>query len=265
MYSEPHIPGSRQVIIPCVLKTTERADEMKSKKLAKKSHILIVDDDRRIRELIVRFLGEHGYIALSAGNAAQAWQVMENFEIDALILDIMMPGQTGLDFVSELRSKENNIPVLLLTALGEVEDRIAGFEIGADDYLPKPFEPKEMILRLESILRRTSTTTQNTKKGCQIGQWFFDPRYDELVDTTQEGHDVRLTSVEANLLRALAESADYPVSREDLAQRCGLDAGERTIDVQVTRLRRKIESDTKQPKFLQTVRGKGYMLRSGFI
>ncbi len=230
-------------------------------KQANKAHILVVDDDKRICELVSRFLREHDYVVLSAGNANEALETMQSYEFDALIVDVMMPGKTGLEFTQELRAQGNKIPILLLTALGEVEDRISGFEVGADDYLPKPFEPKEMVLRLESILRRTRQETKENS-GYQVGVWYFDPRYDELNDTTQEGQEVRLTSVEANLLRALAESVGQPVSRDDLAQRCGLDAGERTIDVQVTRLRRKIESNTKMPKYLQTVRGKGYLLRA---
>ena len=230
-------------------------------KQANKAHILVIDDDKRICELVSRFLRDHNYIVLSAGNSEEALETMQNFEFDALIVDVMMPGRTGLEFTQELRGQGNSIPVLLLTALGEVEDRISGLEVGADDYLSKPFEPKEMVLRLESILRRTRRQVKEHQEY-QIGVWYFDPRYDELADTVHEGHEVRLTSVEANLLRALAESAGQPVSRDDLAQRCGLDAGERTIDVQVTRLRRKIESNTKMPKYLQTVRGKGYLLRA---
>lgn len=230
-------------------------------KLADKGHILVIDDDKRICELVSRFLREHGYVVISAGNAYEAIETMKSFSFDALIVDVMMPRKTGLEFTAELRAQGNSIPVLLLTALGEVEDRISGFEVGADDYLPKPFEPKEMVLRLESILRRTRQEIK-VNRGYQIGVWYFDPRYDELNDTTREGKEVRLTSVEANLLRALAESVGQPVSRDDLAERCGLDAGERTIDVQVTRLRRKIESNTKMPKYLQTIRGKGYLLRA---
>jgi len=230
-------------------------------KQTSKAHILVIDDDKRICELVSRFLRDHDYVVLSAQNADEAREIMQNFEFDALIVDVMMPGQTGLEFTQSLREQGNNIPVLLLTALGEVEDRISGFEVGADDYLPKPFEPKELVLRLKSILRRTRHEVKDAH-GYQIGVWYFDPRYDELSDTTQEGNEVRLTSVEANLLRALAESAGQSVSRDDLAERCGLDAGERTIDVQVTRLRRKIELNTKMPKYLQTVRGKGYLLRA---
>ena len=145
-----------------------------------KSHILVIDDDKRICELVQRFLRDHGYVVLSAQNASEAKEVMKNFEFDALIVDVMMPGQTGLEFTQDIRSRENDIPVLLLTALGEVEDRISGFEVGADDYLPKPFEPKELVLRLESILRRTQQA-KKTSQGYQIGKWYFDPHMMSLT------------------------------------------------------------------------------------
>lgn len=237
---------------------------MSAEKLEHKSHILVIDDDTRICALVARYLQEHNYVVLSAANATQATDLMQSFVFDAMVVDVMMPGITGLEFTKSLREKGDNTPVLLLTALGEVDDRILGLESGADDYLPKPFEPKELVLRLESILRRTRGKVKKTK-GYQIGTWYFDPRYDDLKDMTNEENEIRLTSVEANLLRALVKSAGTPVSRNDLAERCGLDAGERTIDVQVTRLRRKIESNTKMPKYLQTVRGKGYLLRAEHV
>lgn len=224
-----------------------------------KGHILIVDDDRRIRDLVSRYLHDHDFIVMTAEDSMQAFSLMQRFEFDALVLDVMMPKETGVEFTERLRASGYQVPVLLLTALGEIEDRISGLESGADDYLVKPFEPKELVLRLQSILRRTQKD-QVQKAGYQIGAWYFDPEFDELKD--DKDAEVRLTSVEANLLRALAESAGSAVSRDDLAMRCGLDAGERTIDVQVTRLRRKIEENTKMPKYLQTVRGKGYMLRA---
>ena len=226
---------------------------------ASKAHILIVDDDTRIRDLVSRYLHDHDFIAVTAENADEAYIFMQRFEFEALVVDVMMPGETGVEFTKRMREGGFEVPVLLLTALGEVEDRISGLESGADDYLVKPFEPKELVLRLESILRRTKNN-QSDKAGYQIGNWYFDPDYDELKDNIDQ--EIRLTSVEANLLRALAESAGNPVSRDDLALRCGLDAGQRTIDVQVTRLRRKIEENTKMPKYLQTVRGKGYLLRA---
>ena len=199
-------------------------------------------------------------IILTAGNAKEAYNLLQIFEFDALVVDIMMPNETGIEFTKRIRNKSLDTPILLLTALGEVEDRISGLESGADDYLIKPFEPKELVLRLKSILRRTKKE-QKIRSGYIIGKWFFDPNFDELKDNNNN-KEIRLTSVEATLLRALANSSGSPVSRDDLALRCDLDAGERTIDVQVTRLRRKIEENTKMPKYIQTVRGKGYMLRA---
>jgi len=230
----------------------------KDKKYADKPHILVVDDDTRICDLVGRYLHDNGFIVLKASSAAEAEDVLERFECDAMVLDVMMPEKTGVEFTKELRAAGAVLPILLLTALGETEDRISGFESGADDYLPKPFEPKELVLRLESILRRTQAKA-DTGTLFKIGSWRFDINYDELE---KDGDILPLTSVEANLLRALGASAGEVVSRDDLAQRCGMDAGERTIDVQVTRLRRKIEEDTKAPRYLQTVRGKGYLLRA---
>lgn len=227
-------------------------------KQAEKSHILVVDDDTRICDLVSRFLREHGFVVLTAEDVAQAENMLVHFEFDALVVDVMMPGKTGTEFVQDLRARAQEIPVLLLTALGEAEDRISGLEAGADDYLPKPFEPMELVLRLRAILRRTQKP-QRDRVLYKIGVWQFDIKHDEL----KNGQDVlHLTSMEASLLRALAESCGEVVSRDDLARRSGLSTGGRTIDVQVTRLRRKIEEDTKAPRFLQTVRGKGYLLRA---
>ncbi len=227
-------------------------------KQTSKSHILIIDDDERICTLVSRFLHEHGFIVLMAHSANEADELMMRFEFDALVVDVMMPDRTGLEFIHDLRQSGSNIPTLLLTALGEAADRISGFESGADDYLSKPFEPIELVLRLKAILRRTKTTISNDV-SYMIGKWSFDPKYDEL----KNGNDiVSLTSMEANLLRALSKSTGEVVSRGELASRCNIDAGERTIDVQVTRLRRKLEENTKSPRYLQTIRGKGYLLRA---
>jgi two-component system, OmpR family, phosphate regulon response regulator OmpR len=167
-----------------------------------------------------------------------------------------MPGETGLELTQHIRGNYKT-PVILLTALGEAEDRITGLEAGADDYLPKPFEPKELVLRLNAIIRRTAKA-QDTTKPFKIGRWRFDPSIEALSDGTQT---VKLTAVETTLIRALAAQPGEAISREELAKSCGAEGNERTIDVQVTRLRRKIEEDTKTPRFLQTVRGKGYLLR----
>lgn len=224
--------------------------------LESRPHVLVVDDDRRICDLLTRYLGERGFVVISAGDASEAAGLLESFEVDVLVVDVMMPGQTGLEFTREFREKHQT-PVVLLTALGETEDRIFGFEAGADDYLPKPFEPKELVMRLNAILKRTAKKI-DTQKPFGIGPWVFDPGMELL---SKGGESVKLTAAEAVLLKALGRSGGEVLSREELARRCGVDAGERTIDVQVTRLRRKIEEDTKNPRYLQTVRGKGYVLR----
>ena len=223
-------------------------------------HVLVVDDDDRIRDLLTRFLTKNGFVILASSNADHARKTMEMFIFDALIVDIMMPEETGLVFTKTLRESGQNVPVIYLTALGEAQDRIAGFETGADDYLPKPFEPKELLLRLEALLRRTMNVAASQKpQAYMIGGWLYEPEMRAL----QKNEDtIRLTDVENNLLSALVELAGQTVDRETLAQKCDLDGGERTIVVQVTRLRRKIEADPKNPRVLQTVRGKGYLLRA---
>lgn len=230
--------------------------EMQGMTLADLPHVLVVDDDDRIRMLVTRFLHESGFVAVAAGDAAQAREFMKKFLFDVLVVDVMMPGESGLEFTRVLR-KTSAVPVLLLTALGEAQDRIAGLETGADDYLPKPFEPRELVLRLQAILRRGGPVV---KKGeaFGVGPWDYDPVQNEL---RRDGRTVKLTDVEGNLLQALAMRRGAPVSRDELAVLCGMgDAGERTIDVQVTRLRRKLEDNPKTPRWLQTVRGKGYLL-----
>lgn len=232
--------------------------------LAGLPHVLVVDDDRRIRELVSRYLEEHGFVVLTARDAAEARSALAYFAFDILVIDVMMPGETGLELTRALRGQDvyAGIPLLLLTALGEAGDRIEGFEAGADDYLPKPFEPQELVLRLKAILRRAALARQAEEavlKSFKVGRWRFNPDHDELRDGEER---VMLTTVEANLIKALAAKPGEVLSREELAAQCGMDdAGERTIDVQVTRLRRKIEEDTRAPLYLRTVRGKGYMLR----
>jgi len=220
-------------------------------------HILVVDDDDRIRSLVSRYLNEHGFLSFTAADAQQAKDILKIGAFDALVVDVMMPGQNGRDFTKELR-KTSDVPVLLLTAMGEIEDRVAGLQTGADDYLTKPFDPRELLLRLQAILRRRPQEKVEAKTY-RIGRWIYDSQVPELVDGAEV---VRLTDVEANLLKALTRRIDTILSREELAELCGVDAGERTIDVQVTRLRRKLEEDSKVPRYLQTVRGKGYLLRA---
>ena len=219
-------------------------------------HVLVVDDDKRICDLVTRYLSEQGFIVMSAGDTGEARKILERFEFDVLVVDVMMPGETGFEFTKDLRER-SDLPVLLLTALGEADDRIEGLEAGADDYLPKPFEPRELVLRLNAILRRTAVGREEDVKAFRVGRWRFDPERDVLEDGEAQ---VSLTAMEATLIRALGRYAGEVLSREKLAELCGIEAGERTIDVQVTRLRRKIEDDTKAPRYLQTVRGQGYVL-----
>ena len=217
-------------------------------------HILVVDDDTRIRELLKRFLMENGYIVTIAKDAAQARQYLTGLSFDLLVLDVMMPGESGLELASSLR-KSSNVPILMLTARGEAEDRIAGLERGADDYLPKPFEPRELLLRIGSIMRRARSEIEE-KTTISMGPCHFDAERGEL---RRDNEPVRLTTSEVALLQVLASSPGSTFSRMDLSEQTG--AGlERSIDVQITRLRKKIETNPKIPRYLQTVRGKGYML-----
>lgn len=222
-------------------------------------HVLVVDDDDRIRELVSRYLVEHGYFVSTASDAAEAKAILEFAEYDALVVDVMMPGQNGMEFTQELRAK-NDVPVLLLTAMGEVEDKISGLQTGADDYLTKPFDPRELILRLEAIIRRRPKHIPQEVKEIQIGPWVYKIDYNELVSGAQT---VKLTDGEARMLKTLAAKGGDVVSRDALAAACGIDPDNRTVDVQVTRLRRKLEEDSSNPRLLQTVRGKGYLLRVG--
>jgi len=220
-------------------------------------HILVVDDDKRICELVSRYLSAQNFVVVQAHDAGEARVMLGAFEFDALVVDVMMPGETGLDFTAYVR-ENTDLPVLLLTALGESDDRIAGLESGADDYLTKPFEPRELVLRLEAILRRTRKESQEEAR-LQIGAKIFDP----LALTLEEGDDVQpLSTVEARLLQVLAQHNGEPVSRMDLAEKAEIEAAERSIDVHITRLRKKLGEDPKAPRHLQTVRGKGYLLRA---
>lgn len=228
-------------------------------------HILVVDDDDRIRDLVSRYLTDHGFLAFTAADAVQARILLKDCEFDALVLDVMMPGEDGVSLANYLH-RTSNIPVLLLTALGEIEDKIRGLEAGADDYLPKPFDPREMLLRLQAILRRTPKRADKKSTKSKIGPWSFDSVLGELRDENTN-QTIRLTDVEATLLRALSARPGEILSREALAEMIGTENPEemnaRTIDVQITRLRRKMGEDSKAPRFLQTVRGKGYVLHSG--
>jgi two-component system phosphate regulon response regulator OmpR len=228
-----------------------------------KTHILVVDDDERIRSLIRRYLTQQGFVVSAASNAKEAKDSLTRCTFDALVLDVMMPGQDGISLTAELKA-QSNTPIILLTALGEVEDRIRGLENGADDYLPKPFEPQELALRLQAITRRAAIARSNNQyRDYRIGPWVYAPK-DSTLRQNQESGDttVTLTSGENALLSALAKNYGQVLDRDQLAALCNIDSGERTIDVQITRLRRKIEENPKDPKSIQTIRGQGYVLNA---
>ncbi|SCY77311.1 response regulator [Paracoccus tibetensis] len=227
------------------------------------AHILIVDDDERIRSLLGRFLRKSGYMVSMARDAAQARRLLAGLEFDLIVLDVMMPGEDGLSLTRDLR-KRLDTPILLLTAKGEIEDRISGLESGADDYLPKPFEPRELLLRIAAILRRVPALEVAQPKFLTLGALRYDTEKGELWNGDAP---LRLTGTEQALLRRLAASRGHAVSRAELIDDLGrggqgeeAENSERAIDVQITRLRRKIEADPREPRFLQTVRGTGYML-----
>ena len=220
------------------------------------AHILVVDDDKRLRELLRKYLSEQNFRVTTASDAGDARAKLSAFAFDIIVLDIMMPGENGLELTSWLRNS-NPVPILLLSAMGESEDRISGLESGADDYLSKPFEPRELVLRLNAILRRVDSTTPPEAGEISFGGFCFDLAREEL---RQNDEYIRLTAAEASLLKALARNPGVPISREDLTSESPINANSRTIDVQVTRLRRKIEVDPKYPRYLQTVRGTGYVL-----
>ena len=226
------------------------------------SHILVVDDDSRLRTLLSRYLAENGFRVSTATHAADARDKLRFLAPDALVLDVMMPGETGLALTASLRAENAGVPILLLTAQGAPEDRIAGFESGADDYLPKPFEPRELVLRLRAMLRRSAVVAAEAPSGpLRLGRLEFDCARSEL--SGPEG-PVHLTGGESALLAALAARPNEVLTREDIVAALGMDeTGERAIDVQVTRLRRKIEADPREPRFLHTVRGRGYVLKPG--
>lgn len=225
------------------------------------AHLLIVDDDERIRGLLQKFLVRNGFLVSSARDAAHADRILSGLDFDMIVLDVMMPGEDGVSFCKRLRA-ERETPILLLTAKGETQDRIAGLEAGADDYLAKPFEPKELLLRINSILRRVPAAqpTDTAPKVLSLGAL----RYDVEKGTMWDGETpVRLTATEAQLMRIFSGCPGEPLSRSKLVEDLGRDGGqaqERAVDVQITRLRRKLEADPKQPRYLQTVRGAGYML-----
>ncbi|ETW12382.1 DNA-binding response regulator PetR [Roseivivax marinus] len=225
------------------------------------AHLLIVDDDERIRSLLQRFLVRNGFMVSTARDAGHARRILSGLDFDLIVLDVMMPGEDGVSLTHWLRESRTT-PILLLTAKSETDDRIAGLEAGADDYLAKPFEPKELLLRINAILRRMPEVGPgaSTPKLLTLGPIRYDIERGEMW----RGEDpVRLTATEAHLMRIFSAKPGEALSRTQLVEDLGRDRGqsqERAVDVQITRLRRKIEDDPKQPRYLQTVRGAGYML-----
>jgi two-component system phosphate regulon response regulator OmpR len=222
--------------------------------VANKYTILVVDDDNRIRKLLGKFLNSHDFLVSVAKDAKEAKDLICEFKFDLIILDVMMPDETGVEFSYNLR-KSSKIPILMLSAMGEVDQRINGLESGADDYMVKPFEPRELLLRINNILERSSSLSSQ-KQIIQIGQMSFDFATNRLTDNDQL---INLTLAEANLLSILAKNTCITMSREELADLSG-GVNERSIDVQIIRLRSKIEKDPKEPRYLYTIRGKGYVL-----
>lgn len=227
------------------------------------AHLLVVDDDERIRGLLQKFLIRNGFLVSTARDAAQARRLLAGLDFDMLVLDVMMPGEDGISLTRALRATLT-VPILLLTAKGETSNRIEGFEAGADDYLVKPFEPKELLLRINAILRRVPAAKPTTAvpKVLHMGPVRYDMDRGELW----RGQDlIRLTSTEAALMRIFSAQPGTPMSRDKLVgdmPREDSAGQERAVDVQITRLRRKIEDDPKSPRYLQTVRGEGYMLQT---
>ena len=225
------------------------------------THLLIVDDDERLRKLLKRFLVHNGFLVTTAGDAAQARNLLAGLDFDLVVLDVMMPGEDGISLTRSLREKRS-VPILMLTAMSETGQRIAGLEAGVDDYLGKPFEPKELLLRINAILRRVpeAEPAVTIPKLLRLG----DILYDVVRGKMRRGKErIRLTMIESHLMRIFSSCPNDPVSRERLAMDPGGDDGLaqiRAVDVQITRLRRKIEPNPQKPRYLRTVRGKGYML-----
>jgi two-component system phosphate regulon response regulator OmpR len=227
------------------------------------AHLMIVDDDERIRDLLKKFLFRNGFLVTAARDAAHARRILSGLDFDLIVMDVMMPGEDGVSLTRSLRETMDT-PILLLTARGDTEHRIAGLEAGADDYLAKPFEPKELLLRINAILRRMPETTaqENVPKILHLGPIRYDIERAEMWHGDQI---VRLTGTESQLMKLFSACPGEPISRAKLVEELGRDHGqaqERAVDVQITRLRRKIETTPKQPRYLQTVRGAGYMLVS---
>ena len=217
------------------------------------AHILVVDDDEGIRTLVKKYLNENNYLVTTANSAEDAFEKIQIIKFDLIILDIMMPGKSGLEFIKE-NQKKLDTPVILLTAKGEADERVEGLEVGADDYLPKPFEPKELLLRIQNIIRKTKTSDQ--KRVIQFENIKIDLNKQLIIKKNTE---YKINNTEKKILEKMINNPGKTFSREDIGILTELDK-ERSIDVIITRLRKKIEIDPKNPKFLQTIRGAGYVL-----
>lgn len=219
------------------------------------THLLVVDDDNRIRDLLKRFLSKHGFRVSTAIDAAEARNLLSGLTFDLIVLDVMMPGEDGFALTQSLRAVDD-VPIILLTARGEPQDRIHGLSLGADDYLPKPFEPEELVLRIHAILKRQSVKPRSHK--VRFGEWIFDLNRQEL---TKSGERIHITTGETALLATLARRIGRPISRDSLAAQINAKS-ERAVDVQITRLRRKLETVPSSPEYLLTVRNRGYALQA---
>ena len=217
------------------------------------AHILVVDDDEGIRTLVKKYLNENNYLVTTANSAEDAFEKIQIIKFDLIILDIMMPGKSGLEFIKE-NQKKLDTPVILLTAKGEADERVEGLEVGADDYLPKPFEPKELLLRIQNIIRKTKKSDQ--KRVIQFENIKIDLNKQLII---KQNIEYKINNTEKKILEKMINNPGKTFSREDIGILTELDK-ERSIDVIITRLRKKIEIDPKNPKFLQTIRGAGYVL-----
>ncbi len=217
------------------------------------AHILVVDDDEGIRTLVKKYLNENNYLVTTANSAEDAFEKIQIIKFDLIILDIMMPGKSGLEFIKE-NQKKLDTPVILLTAKGEADERVEGLKVGADDYLPKPFEPKELLLRIQNIIRKTKKSDQ--KRVIQFENIKIDLNKQLIIKKNTE---YKINNTEKKILEKMINNPGKTFSREDIGILTELDK-ERSIDVIITRLRKKIEIDPKNPKFLQTIRGAGYVL-----
>jgi two-component system, OmpR family, phosphate regulon response regulator OmpR len=228
----------------------------------KMPQILVVDDDTRLRNLLDKYLSDNGFEVAAAKDAGEAREFLSNKTFDILILDVMMPNENGIELAKSIR-QNSKVPILMLTARGDSEDRISGLEAGADDYMPKPFEPKELLLRINNILKRViknspSAPDSNEENTCKFGDFVFSFSDSRLK---KNGEFIHITESEAKIIAILGKNLGKIISREQLCELCG-DIDTRSIDVQITRLRKKLETNPKQPNFLQTARNQGYVLYS---